>query len=79
MSQPLVADRRSEPHAQRLLDMAILVKHLQDHPAILRFVVVVVRDRRLKARTYITMVERRRPTSLDEGKGTAGGELGWES
>jgi hypothetical protein len=48
----------------------------KDHPAILRFVVVVVEDRRLKARFYITIVERGRPTSLDEGRGTAGGELG---
>jgi hypothetical protein len=56
--------------------MAVLVKHLQDHPAVLRFVVVIVEDRRLRARTYITMVERGRPTSLDEGRGTAGGELG---
>jgi hypothetical protein len=39
-------------------------------------VVVVVEDHRLKAKTYITTVEGHWPTSLEEGRGTAGGELG---
>jgi hypothetical protein len=56
--------------------MAILVEHLQGHPVIIRFVVVVVEDHRLKARTHIATVEGRWPTSLDEGRGTADGDSG---
>jgi hypothetical protein len=58
---------------------AVLVKHLQDHPAILRFVVVVVEDHRLKARTGEDLHHNggAGPAHIPRrGEGTAGGQLG---
>ena len=52
--QPQVAADRRGSGAHRLeLDVAILVEYLQPHPALSRFVVVVVEHRRLKSRTHI--------------------------